>query len=50
MSSNYGENSPPKATSNDYRNSSYWDKQEERKKKEREEAEEALKVMGIGVR
>ena len=29
MSSKYGENSKPKATSDDYRNSSFWDKKED---------------------
>ena len=42
MSSKYGENSKPKATSDAYRESSYWDKQKERK-----EAEEALKAIGV---
>lgn len=32
MSSGFGENSKPKANSDDYRNSSYWDGVEKRKK------------------
>jgi len=47
MSSKYGENSKPKATSDAYRESSYWDKLEERKKKESEEARKELERMGI---
>ena len=47
MSSGYGINSKPKATEDAYRNSSYWDKQEERKKKERKEAEDELKKLGL---
>jgi len=47
MSSGYGENSKPKATEDAYRNATYWDKQEERKKKERKEAESDLKKMGL---
>ena len=41
MSSKYGENSKPKATSDAYRNSSYWDKVEEKKRKEKAEKEQA---------
>lgn len=37
MSSKYGENSKPKATSDAYRNSSYWDKVEEKKRKEKQD-------------
>lgn len=37
MSSKYGENSKPKATSDAYRNSSFWDKLEEKKRKEKAE-------------
>ena len=47
MSSKYGENSKPKATSDAYRESSYWDKLEERKKKETEDARKELERMGI---
>ena len=37
MSSNFGDNSKPKATSDEYRNSPYWDNLEaEKKRKEKE--------------
>ena len=49
MSKGYGENSSHKATSDDYRNSSYWDKRDAEKKKEAETeaAKRQLKDMGI---
>lgn len=43
MSSGFGENSKPKPTNDAFRNSSYWDKLEERKKAEKEKAEQAEK-------
>lgn len=49
MSTSYGENSPPKATSDAYRNSSFWDKVEADKKKESKEAKDQLKQWGIGL-
>ena len=42
MSSGFGVNSKPKANSDAYRSSSYWEKQEERK-----QAEDDLKKMGL---
>lgn len=35
MSSGYGENSKPKANSDAYRNSPYWDEVEKKKKEEK---------------
>ena len=45
--STWGDQTKPKPTSDAYRNATYWDKLEERKKKERKEAEDDLKKLGL---